>query len=146
MRNFYRHKGFTLIELLVVIGIIGILVGLSLVGMQNARADARDARRKTDLETIRSALEMCKSDRIDARYPPTGDVSPSSDLLCNGQTYLSPVPDDVLPDRTYVYNTVGTPVTGYTLSAALEEDTGDTFGSCAMPTFSVSCNYRVTSP
>ena len=57
-----RKKGFTLIELLIVIAIIGILMSLSLFGIQGARKSSRDAKRKTDLESIRTALELFKAD------------------------------------------------------------------------------------
>lgn len=51
-------KGFTLIELLVVISIISLLSSVVLSSLSSARAKARDARRKTDLVQIRTALEM----------------------------------------------------------------------------------------
>lgn len=51
-------KGFTLIELLVVISIIGLLSSIVLTSVNSARAKARDARRITDLNQIRTALEL----------------------------------------------------------------------------------------
>lgn len=50
-------KGFTLIELIVVIAIIAILAGLVLVRIGNASRDARNARRDSDMNQIRSAIE-----------------------------------------------------------------------------------------
>jgi prepilin-type N-terminal cleavage/methylation domain-containing protein len=60
-------SGFTLVELLVVIAIIVILISASLIGLSGSRETARDAKRKTDLEAIRSALELYKSDNN--KYP-----------------------------------------------------------------------------
>src|SRR3990167_9002146 len=50
------RKGFTLIELLVVIALIGILGSFSFIAYSNAAKKARDKTRKTDLQTIKTAL------------------------------------------------------------------------------------------
>lgn len=50
--------GFTLIEMLVVIAIIGILSSVTLIGLNSARKQGRDARRLTDLKQVATALEL----------------------------------------------------------------------------------------
>lgn len=140
--------GFTLIELLVVISIIGILIGLSIVGLQAARAGARDARRKSDLEQIRSSIEIYKADCgvYPASLPAAG--TPLTGILAScsppGSTYISAMPGDPTPaSRNYAYNRLTTST--YTLCASLEQGSAGTVtncGSCG----SFSCTYRVTNP
>lgn len=78
MKIYYR-RGFTLVELLVAISIIGVILSISFFGIQNARKSSRDAKRKSDLESVRSALEMYKADT--GKYPSTsGGMNLSSSL------------------------------------------------------------------
>lgn len=51
-------KAFTLLEMLVVIGIIAIVVSMGFVSYSTAQKKARDARRRSDLKAIQSALEQ----------------------------------------------------------------------------------------
>jgi len=62
-----RITGFTLIELLVVIAVIGILTSLMVVNFNAARARARDARRKADLDQVKKAALMYFNDNTE--YP-----------------------------------------------------------------------------
>lgn len=52
-----KMKGFTLVELLVVVAIIAILSVIGLTIFSTAQANARDARRKSDVDAIAAALE-----------------------------------------------------------------------------------------
>ncbi|MGB9911058.1 MAG: prepilin-type N-terminal cleavage/methylation domain-containing protein [Microgenomates group bacterium] len=137
-----KKKGFTLIELLVSLSIIAILIGLALVSYQGAQRSSRDGRRKADLEQIRSALEMCRTDT--GSYP-SGTLVSGNNITCGSVTYLT-IPSDPLSDRQYVYTNIDR--TSYTLCAALENGAGTVTGcgSCAKPNSSVVCNYKVTNP
>lgn len=143
-----KTAGFTLIELLVVISIIGVLMAISLFGMQGARESSRDARRKSDLEMIRSGLEMYKSDCN--VYPSVLGTTlvgneTSGPCLSTHNTYISLVPKDPLdPNRLYPYSyTVATKT--YTLCASLE-NAGSAETGCGSCGSGVTCNYKVTNP
>jgi len=57
-----NKKGFTLIELLVVIAIIGILAGVIVVSMDGSSDKARDARIKSEMDNIRTRMEIIRAD------------------------------------------------------------------------------------
>lgn len=79
-----QKKGFTLIELLVVIAIIGILSAIGLVALSGAREKARDAQRKSDIATMRTAMALYYDDHANT-YPTTataGVIEPVSGAVC----------------------------------------------------------------
>lgn len=128
-----QNKGFTLIELLVVISVIGILASLILARFGTVEKSARDARRKSDLNQYRTALENYAI-KTNGLYPgcnasSAGDASGS---LCTalGTTYISLCPKDPRQDDTiYLYRyqsngdgTSNPTATQYILWAYLESD------------------------
>jgi prepilin-type N-terminal cleavage/methylation domain-containing protein len=142
-------KGFTLIELLVVITIVGILIALSVFGLQGSRESSRDARRKADLELIRSGIEIYKSDCLG--YPvatyttnwPSSIVGDGTPVACAAtNVYVSPPTDPQSPERYYIYTSDGTT---YEMCAALEQGTG-TVTCGGSSNCGVTCNYKVTNP
>lgn len=52
-----HRRGFTIVELIVVISIMGILLTLGVVNLRGSQANARDAERKIDIDTIALHLE-----------------------------------------------------------------------------------------
>lgn len=129
--NFQRSLGgFTLIELLVVIAIIGILSSVVLASLNTARTKSRDARRLTDIEQIRTALEFY-ADANSGKYPAT-----TTPLVTGG--FIPQVPRDPQSTQTcasfaagtYCYTGISTDTDAatcesYHLGAKLEDTTAN---------------------
>lgn len=80
------HKGFTLIELLLVIGIIAILASIVIVAINPTKqlGDARDAQRKSDVNTILSAVYQYAIDN-DGNLP-SGIDTTNREVCATGST------------------------------------------------------------
>lgn len=152
-------KGFTLIELLVVISIIGILIGLSVFGLQGARESSRDSKRKADLESIRSGIEIYKSDcntyPVTSGDPTTVLATSGNSLVGDGSTtacnvnniYINQIPaDPVSPTRNYLYSSESG--MSYEVCAALEQNISSGTVTCGGSSNcgDASCNYKVVNP
>ncbi|GIW63089.1 MAG: hypothetical protein KatS3mg090_0915 [Patescibacteria group bacterium] len=135
--------GFTLIEILATIVIIGILATIAYVNYNNSILRSRDERRKLDLETIRTALEMYKANND--YYPNNLDTL----ITPRPSPYLQQIPKDP-SDSTgttykYGYNplpagcTTTNNCTDYTIGAIQEilNSTCTTSVSCG----TVNCQY-----
>ena len=85
MRTSLR-KGFTLIELLLVIGIIAILASIVIVAINPTKqlGDARNAQRKSDVNTILSAVYQYAIDN-DGNLP-SGISTTNSEICATGAT------------------------------------------------------------
>ena len=136
-------RGFTLIELLVVISIIGILIGLSIFGLQGARESSRDGKRKADLEQIRSGLEIYKADCNS--YPATLGITlvgnNSNPSCASGNTYIASVPKDPI-GTSYYYSSDGI----IYQSCARLEQTSTSPDICSGSCGGSACNYKVVNP
>jgi len=112
-KNYYlRGSGLTLIELIVVMCIISVLAGIGVYSYQGYVLKARDGKRKADLEQIRSALEMYRTDN--QTYPATGTQEAAL------APYLSwPTDPKNVSPHVYVYSGGGN---SYSLCVTLEID------------------------
>jgi prepilin-type N-terminal cleavage/methylation domain-containing protein/prepilin-type processing-associated H-X9-DG protein len=81
MRTCLGRRGFTLIEVLVTLGIIGIVVGLTLPGVQAAREAARRAKCQSNLHQIGLALQSYEKDYGCFPVGNTTDIRVSSGFL-----------------------------------------------------------------
>lgn len=131
-------KSFTLIEILVVATIIGLLAATGFISYRQLSKQSRDAKRKLDLEQVRAALEIYRSNI--GSYP-ISSVPPnwSSDLivLTTPIVYLQKLPNDPNP-ALYSYYYYGSNV-DYILAAHLEN--GST--NYCLIDYCSNCNYCV---
>ena len=62
------HKGFTLVEILIVVVILGILAAIVVPQFTEASKEAREAALGSDLQTVRSQLELYRIQHL-GNYP-----------------------------------------------------------------------------
>lgn len=147
------NLGFTLVELLIVMAIISVLAAVIITSaILPAQKHARDTKRKSDLEFIRTGIETYRADCN--TYPIlTGDLPASlkgddSTASCvSSNVYISTTPTDPTPTKSnYYYSSSGTT---YVICAALEvppTTPGNTNGCGSCGPGNLVCNYRVTNP
>lgn len=115
-----------MIELLVVATIMILLTTIALVSYRSATQNSRNAKRKTDLQTVRQALVLYRSDN--GCYP---DETSYTAMLAIISAYLTEAPYD--PEGTestplYTYTPVApdacgdSEASGFTLGTTLEPD------------------------
>ncbi len=133
------ERGFTLIELLVVIAIIALLSTVVLASLNNARDRARDARRASDVQNLRTALELLRHDNRGNPYDAGGNVlcigentgascwggdgSGSTAFATELAKYLKSLPKDPTPNRFYGHYTYKAPG-NYWLGSTVAGGTG----------------------
>lgn len=134
---------FTLVELLMVITLIGILTTFGVMTYRKSQQTSRDGKRKADIETIRSALEIYRYDN--SNYPTS-----LNSLLPN---YISAIPTDP-KNPVYLYSFLLSPVgcdnvttrcLSYSICAGLEVNTTQAAG-CGSCGSGITCSYKVTNP
>lgn len=81
-------KGFTLIEILIVVVILGILAAVVIPQFTDASTDAKFSSLKSNLQTVRSQIQLYKINNLDT--PPTLAGFTAAMV----PTYLQKVPDN----------------------------------------------------
>jgi len=127
-------KTFTLIEILVVATIIALLAGGGVTVYTQLNKNARNSKRKADIEQIRSALEMYRSDN-NYYYSGVGSFNNNCSSVNWLTQYINEIPTD--PKSNYYYR-CNISANDYTIGVYLEETTSTcSIGSCG----DTNCNY-----
>lgn len=136
-----KNNGFTLIEVLVAATIVALLSTMGIGGYQVVTRSGRDALRKSDLEQIRSALEIYKSESSDHKYPSATACQANS----LAPSYINPYPQDAKSPYQYCY-VPSVDRSTYNLCAHLENKP-NTDSYCSIGNnCGGSCNYQVSNP
>ena len=120
MKNKNR-LGVTFIEMLITIAIIGILAGVVSIGFANTQKKAKDEKKISDIQKIKTALEVYRSDNTDRLYPAISAFFPppcGGSFYTGSTAYLQPYPCS--NDVGYIY-AVDANRTKYSLRACLED-------------------------
>ncbi len=145
-----NKRGFTLIEILISVAIIAILTAIGVVSYTSINKRSRDAKRISDLEQVRSALEMYRSDN--GSYPGTSASFQTLSTLNASlvPTYLPSIPSDpksspqvVVP---YYFSPTGSgpPYYGYCICGTVEAVNAK--NDCSGVTLPANCSYGLRNP
>lgn len=122
-----KNKGFTFVEVMLVVTILAVISTLVLTSVQYVRISGRDARRISDINQIRNALNLYYSKY--SQYPT--EITPGQDFQVGSIMYLNPVPSNPTPfsdnscgDKNYDYTQTSSGLS-YTLSFCLGYNQGD---------------------
>lgn len=109
-----RRSGFTMIELLVVSTIIIVITAIGLVSYTQVNQNARNGKRRADLENVRQALVLYRTDT--GEYP---DTNSFDDMMTDIAAYMSGTVSDPKNETPYVYSYTSDGAT-FSLCANLE--------------------------
>jgi type II secretory pathway pseudopilin PulG len=120
-----KQLGFSLIELLVVATIIIVLMTIGLVSYRQSSRSGRNAKRQSDVETVRQALVLYRNDLDVYPDPVAADGTNAAfvEMLATIVDYISfgSLTDPRSPTYDYTYSSDGA---DFTLCATLETSSG----------------------
>lgn len=150
-----KKSGFTMIELLVAATILAVLSVVGVVSYTNINKRSRDSKRLSDLEQMRSALEMFRADQgyypaiNTAAFATAANLNTGNSSTGLVSTYMPAIPTDPKdgPGQIYQYRATNLSAPnyyGYCLCAKLEGQVG-TVNTCTIG-LPADCNYGLKNP
>lgn len=142
-KQLHSTRGFSLIELLVVTTIIIVLSAIGLVTFQNAGQSARNGKRKADLESVRQALVLYRSDQ--GAYP-NGDYDAVVAALVSNDYLSEPAPSEAKSGHAaYRRNDTNSTAT-FCICATMEGDDNPGNSTTLSCSFGTGGYYCVANP
>jgi general secretion pathway protein G len=92
VKKMKTRKGFTLVEILIVVVILGILAAIVIPQFTNASTEAKEANLKSNLQSVRSQIELYKIRHDDVAPVAATFETQMCDADSNGISYLQSVP------------------------------------------------------
>ncbi|MBQ6449452.1 type II secretion system protein [bacterium] len=148
-RKIHSKKAFTLIEVMVVVAIIGILASMGISSYTRALQNGRDARRKSDLDEVRKALQIYWAEHL-GNAPASLDLA---SLTTNGYLDKNPTSVPLGGGETFSY-AITSSTSGsqkFIVCVQLERKTGNykvsgsTYTSCDPATASDCSHFCATN-
>lgn len=141
-----------MLEIVIVIAVLGILMSIGVSSYMGSLRRGRDARRKTDLETLRQALELYKSDNNNYPNVSAGDANNLDGVtgpLVSPTQYINennfPKDPQQSSGKYYYYRRNST--TTYDVCTSLEvTETSPNSACTSVSCGTTSCNYGMTQP
>ncbi len=89
-----KNRGFTLVEILIVVVILGILAAIVIPQFSDASTQANQNRLKSDLQTLRSQVQLYRVQNI--------DQLPDASVLANFETDMVPTYLHAIPKNPFI--------------------------------------------
>src|ERR1700757_1889806 len=95
MKRLNAQRGFTLLEVLLVVGIISILAGIVIVAINPSKqlGDAKNAQRRSDVNTIINAVYQYKIDNSGADPTSFQSSANAASMVCDDQAACTGITD-----------------------------------------------------
>ena len=103
-----KSEGFSLVELLIAVSVLMVLTVLTISKLgPGSQRYGRDVKRKADLQTIASALEMYRQENRGYPGCSSGSSCSSGEISGLTPTFIGSIPQDMTSGRIYRYTPAG---------------------------------------